>query len=625
MSHRLNRIKSVAKKHSRSVVGAALIAATLSAPASAQVGWADPALDAALGTTVETFLAANSIPGVTIAASRDGKIVMNKAYGVSDLAGGDTMLTLHRTRMGSLSKMLTAMTFMKYMEDTRNAALMDQNVYGSNGILRIQDYPSFYSLMSEGWKRQTPVVATVISKVDDKVYTYYDDQTYSIGTTSDLDAYSGGTLPYSLPAGTTLQANDIAGMANVSGNVLTWYRDRTVSYGTYGDLDAGFYSTTQVIRPAGQSMDALVGIGASASGKIYSWWDDGTRAVGNYTNLAAESSDIDYSVAPGQDSYTIRSMAISKSDRIYTFYDDETVTRGSSLDLDRYRSAYATSLPGSIAAEPWPAWFGSITPRHIFSHSAGYQRGIDLTGATVLATGQRASQGGDSVLGMKKLHDYGLMSGRMLFSPGTSFSYSNHGGALAAFLLEDESGMPYKDLLDGTILDELGVYMGLAWDPIGPLDSEPHLDLNKNTGNPPNVVNCNCDLSFNFREASGYLTSTAIDYLRVMMAMDQVSAPDRKLLSDASIAQMEAAGPGGGYGIGWNIRDPAGWLDHGGSLRGGGAAVSRFKSGYVHLGIPMDDVTVVVMGNLDTPVRALAENIAMIISLANIDPDYDLY
>ena len=627
MPHRSSSRSLTFKKHIAGLMGSAFALVSMvgiSAPASAESGSADPALEAAIGSIVDDYLAANGIPGVTIAASRDGKIVMNKAYGVRSVDSQQLMRTYHRTRMGSLSKMLTAMTFMKYMHDTRNPGLLDQNVYGFNGILSTQDYQAFSVAMQAGWERQTPVVATVISKYDDKVYTYYDDRTYSVGTTSDLDAYEDRKLFY-LPDD-DLQAGDIQGMADINGNVLTWYRNGRVSYGNYRILGAGFYREDLVDLPPGQDMQALVGIGSSASGKIYSWWEDGTRAVGDYWDLDADSDGTFYSVAPGQNPYTIRSMAISKSDKIYTFYTDETVTRGMSTDLDRYRSAYATSLADGISSQPWPAWFGTITPRHVLSHSAGFEKDIDLTTATAMIQNQLASQGYNSTLGMENFHEYGLTSGRMLYSPGSDNEYSNHGGALAAFLLEELSGMPYKDLLDATLLDPMGIQMGLAWEPLTFLDAYPHSDNNKNDDDlPPDVVVDTSALSFNFREASGYLTSTAIDYLRLMMAMDEISAEERKMLDDATIAMMETAGPGGGFGMGWRIRDTGDWFDHGGSLRGGGAAVSRFKKNFVFEEIVMDDVTVVVMGNLDTPVRDLSQLIAKIISLANIDPDYDLY
>ncbi|MEO1084750.1 MAG: serine hydrolase domain-containing protein [Acidobacteriota bacterium] len=548
---------------------------------------------------------------------------MEKSYGFQDLSKELPMYHWHRTRMGSLSKMLTAMTFMKYVEDSRDPGLLDRELYGFNGIFSVADYPDFYSSRTRGWQRQTPVVGTLISKDNDRVYTYYDSGEFSIGTTSDLDAHAP-PAPFTLPPGQN--PRDIQAMAAATtGHVFTWYRDGRASIGTYDDLDDTFYTSGEVLLPKGQTMEALVGVGISGTtNKVYAWWDDGVRTVGNYADLDFFSNRASYAPAVGQNDYTIRSLAISKSDKVYAFYNDETVSKGTSTQLDPQQNAYATDLPPQIQPEPWSNWLSNITPRHLLNHSAGYEKNVGLVGATAMATGLPASVALDSNLGMELFHEYGLTSGRMLFAPGTQTLYSNHGGALTGFVLEEMSGIPFKNLLDSTILYPMNIFMGLAWDPITG-DSKPHWDNNKNNSNPPDVVVCDCEVSFNFREQSGYLTSTAGDFLRVMMTMDMASAPSRRVLSDANIQLMETPGPGGVYGLGWWVRDANGWLDHGGSLKGGGAAVSRFKEGFVKDRVVMDDVTVVVMGNLDTPVRELSEELAKEISQIFVNPFYDLF
>ena len=219
-----------------------------SAPVSAQIGSVEPAVDAALNDIIEDYMAAEGIPGLTIAASRNGKMVMNRGYGVTDVDTQFPMQPHHRTRMGSLAKMLLAMNFMKYTEDTQNPGLLDHKIYGFGGILSAIDYPDFYNARDTGWRRQTPVVATVISKANDRVHTYYDNGKYSIGTTSDLDAYSGGLLDY-FPA-PDQDPRDIAGMAAATtGHIYTWYTDGRVSIGDFSDLDANFYSTASVELP----------------------------------------------------------------------------------------------------------------------------------------------------------------------------------------------------------------------------------------------------------------------------------------------------------------------------------------------------------------------------------------
>ncbi|MEM8997763.1 MAG: serine hydrolase domain-containing protein [Acidobacteriota bacterium] len=600
------------------------LAAGAATPAKAQIfGEAEPAVEAAVEDLIADFMEEKAIPGLTVAASKDGKLIMEKSYGFRDLEKQLPMYYWHRTRMGSLAKMLTAMTFMKYVEDTQDPGLLDRELYGYNGIFSTSDYPNFHTSKVRGWGRQTPVVGTVISKDDDRVYTYYDNRQFSIGTTSDLDAHAP-PANYTLPPGQSPQ--DIQAMAAAtSGHVFTWYRDGRASIGTYDDLDDTYYTTADVELPKGQTMAALVGVGMSSTNKVYAWWDDGLRTVGNYADLDFYANRATYDPAVGQSAFTIRSLAISKSDRVYAFYSDETVSRGSSTDLDAQRAPYSTDLPPQIEPEPWGSWFSGMTPRHLLNHSAGFEKNMWLTGATAMATGLPAAGDDDMYLGMELLHEYGLISGRMLFEPGTATNYSNHGGAMAGYVLEELSGIPFEVLLHGSILYPMNLHMGLAWDPITGEDSKPHWDYNKENDNPPDVVVCDCEVGVRFREQSGYLTSTAGDFLRVMMTMDLASAPSRRVLSDASIQMMETPGPGGVYGLGWWIRDAGGWLDHGGAVSGGGAAVSRFKDGFVKDGMVMDDVTVVVMANLNTPVRELSEDLAKEISQIFVNPFYDLF
>ncbi|MEM1181924.1 MAG: serine hydrolase domain-containing protein [Acidobacteriota bacterium] len=599
------------------------VTAGAAAPAEAQLtGRAEPAVEAAVEDIILDYMEDNAIPGLTVAASKDGRMIMEKSYGLSDLENQQPMYYWHRTRMGSLSKLLTTMTFLKYIEDTQDPGLLDRDLYGWNGIFSPFDYPGFPIAQDTGWHRQTPVVGTVISKFDDRVYTYYDNGQFSVGTTSDLDFYDPPAT-FQMPG--DQDPADIQAMAtDNSGSVFTWYRDGRASIGTFDDLSSTFYTTADVDLPDGQTMTALVAAGISSSDKVYAWWDDGTRTVGNYINLDFYPNRASYTPAVGQTTYTIRSMAISKSDRVYAFYNDETVSKGTSTNLDTQQNAYGTDLPPQIQPEPWDTWYASITPRHLLNHSAGYEALINLTGASAMANGEPAAEALDMDLGMERFHEYALVAGRMLFEPGTRNSYSNQGMSMAGMVLEEVSGSPFKTLLDTTLLFPMNVYMGLAWDQNSD-DSEPHLDLNRNNANPPNVVNCVCDPLIRFREQSGYLTSTAGDYLRVMMTIDMASAPGRRVLSDASIQLMETPGPASRFGLGWWVRSANGWLDHGGSLNGGGAAVSRFKAGYVKDQVVMGDVTVVVLANLRTPMRGLSEELAKEISKTAVNPRYDLF
>ncbi|MEM1182808.1 MAG: serine hydrolase domain-containing protein [Acidobacteriota bacterium] len=598
------------------------------ASTSADPGEAFPTIDVELGQTVEDFLEENSHPGMTVAASLNGRMVMNKAYGVRNIDTQEPMSIHHRTRIASLSKLLNAATFLKYTEDTANPGLLDEPIFGSHGLLSPNDAdPEIYDEFISGTKRRTPVVGTVISKPNDHVYTYYDSGFYSIGTTSDLDARSNSLLPYALPPGKS--PSDIVAMAgSTSGGTFTWYRDGSFSCGTFDDLrspeECYFEEITQL--PPKQQMGFLVGVAvAGQSGKVYSWYEDGTRAVGHVFDLAAIDSGQPYQVGVGRRTYSIRSMAISAHDRVYTFYSDNRVSRGTSLDLDPNNAEYDTSLAAGVSGRPWMSWYSQMTPRHLLSHSSGIPRDVSLTGATGLDTGQLAAAGPDGQLGFAKLQKYAPHS-RLLFPPGTTSVYSNHAVSLAGYALETVSGETYGDLLETRILDPLGIEMGLAWDPIGDNDATPHTLYGEL------VETCGCDPIWRFRENSGYLTATAGDYLRFLLAIDNGPGPHGDLLSPASVALMETRAPGSAYGLGWSVSQSGRMMSHSGAVLGGSSVTYRFKAGYSYEGQDLGGIQVVIAANMlhrNSGLGTLALRVAKAVAVANanrhIPSSYDLY
>ncbi len=79
------------------------------------------------------FVNDEKVPGMTVAISKDGRLIFNKAYGYTDFAEKKPMKTSHRTKIGSVSKILTTMGVMKLTEE-KPAFTVDRLVYGSNGV-----------------------------------------------------------------------------------------------------------------------------------------------------------------------------------------------------------------------------------------------------------------------------------------------------------------------------------------------------------------------------------------------------------------------------------------------------------------------------------------------------------
>lgn len=83
----------------------------------------------------------NKIPGATVAASHNGKLIISKGYGYSNVETETPMQSNSLTRIGSASKVGTAIAFMKLSEQLSWLS-PDSRVYGPSGALSHPTYMS---------------------------------------------------------------------------------------------------------------------------------------------------------------------------------------------------------------------------------------------------------------------------------------------------------------------------------------------------------------------------------------------------------------------------------------------------------------------------------------------------
>lgn len=76
----------------------------------------------------------DNVPGITVAASVNGRLVLNKGYGYSNVEQGRPMMPWHRAGIGSCSKVITAAGIMKLWEDGTLSSL-DAPIYLDPNIL----------------------------------------------------------------------------------------------------------------------------------------------------------------------------------------------------------------------------------------------------------------------------------------------------------------------------------------------------------------------------------------------------------------------------------------------------------------------------------------------------------
>ncbi len=94
---------------------------------------------AAVDNAVNNFMQKYSIPGVSIAVTRNDKLIYVKSYGKMSATDNTPIANNHLFRIASISKPVTAVGIMKLLE--ANKLTMDSKIFGAGSILE-NDFPS---------------------------------------------------------------------------------------------------------------------------------------------------------------------------------------------------------------------------------------------------------------------------------------------------------------------------------------------------------------------------------------------------------------------------------------------------------------------------------------------------
>lgn len=86
-----------------------------------------------LDSKVSQWLTQNNMPGLSLAVSKNGKLVYSKGYGVADQESGTAVTTESEFRIASVSKLITSAAVMKLLQDGK--ITMTQKVFGASGVL----------------------------------------------------------------------------------------------------------------------------------------------------------------------------------------------------------------------------------------------------------------------------------------------------------------------------------------------------------------------------------------------------------------------------------------------------------------------------------------------------------
>jgi len=82
---------------------------------------------------IQAYMKQHSLPGMSLAIVKDGRLVFAKGYGYADKGTGERVNPADRFRIASVSKPVTSIAIMKLIE--QNKFSLDSKVFGSGGLL----------------------------------------------------------------------------------------------------------------------------------------------------------------------------------------------------------------------------------------------------------------------------------------------------------------------------------------------------------------------------------------------------------------------------------------------------------------------------------------------------------
>lgn len=176
------------------------------------------------------------------------------------------------------------------------------------------------------------------------------------------------------------------------------------------------------------------------------------------------------------------------------------------VDLDTDVKEYLDfSLPRSFEDD--------ITMRHLLTHTAGFEERV----ARMVGTGKPEESLRDHLRTDPPAQAY---------KPGTVPAYSNYGNALAGYIVERVSGVPFADYVQKNVLDKAGMKSSTFAQPL-PKDLAGRLSQGYNSTDPGSAV------PFEVVGASpaGAMTTSATDMARYMQAQLGETGPEQALLA----------------------------------------------------------------------------------------------
>lgn len=565
----------------------------------AGAGWAP--LAARVDALVTEWIRTRDLPGMTVAVTLQGRLILSRGYGFANVATRAAMLPDSRSRIGSVTKAVITGPAGDQLMRERGIDPATTRLYGPGGVFG-QRYDLDIQIAAT---RFTPVAAIAVD-LDGRVVAWYTNGRYSVGDARVLDRHAG-LAPYALPAGKT--PDDIRSIAFArDGRTHTWYDDGTHSTGTVarlGDLTVIDEKPARVGFPPGYAMQDVVGIGIDkATDDVVAWYDDGTFSVGSTLDFDARAAPAGYRVAdwPAGGARDIRDVDLAPDGRAHAWFRNGSASVGTRDDLAAHELPFKYGLPtfspGS-APDDRAAWYREITIQHLLDHAAGFERSGDGERVARYFGQPRAR------MTYEHGHQHFLQTRKLRFRPGAATSYSNHGFGMWFLLVPalTRGELSFRDYVWSHYLEPMGLR-----DDVVPMRATP----DERDAAPHECGSAGCR-PLPFEEATealaaGEYTASAEDLARIMKILADRHPPE-------ALDRM-----------GWG-RSPDGRLSHSGLIRGGASHVTIFPAGHrTEAGVDLGRIHVALAtnaGDAEAGLAALALQIALVVPESAVPPDYD--
>ncbi len=560
-------------------------------------GGGHPTLKKLIDPRVAQAMDDANVVGLTVAVTRKNKLLLGYGYGAAMKSGIKVtpMTAWKRTPIGSTGKALISGPMVWELLVGKGLDPENTKLYGDKGLFKGK-----YDLDWKWGRARFDRIAAIAISPDDKVYTWMRDGKVHKGWSRKLAA-DNDAKTYSVPSDMTPRDIRAIAIAGSTSKVYTWWNNGGVTVGSSRDLDKyssftldGEGKIKKVKMPSGLSMANVVGIGiAKSNDHVYVWYDNGTVSSGTSRDFTRYFVGKSYKGPYSTTRYRILGMGIAKDDSVYAWYANGKTSSGWSQHLASKRAPADYDRP-SMA--PQRTTYTMITTGHIFAHRSGFNGGGSTSGAMDMFGKS------ESVLTYTDVHRHFLQTRALLSAPGTKYAYSNHGMGLTTLMVKELSGKSYPSYATNTYLKRIGLKNIVIPRTSNLSSSDSHqYNVTSNDVLPHQAGDAGLGLA-----AGGWS----------MNAMNMVKLSN-------SIVDRWGWDAAGKMGFG---RSSKGAISHSGKTGGGASYIIAFPPGYTaNTGENLSDVHVAVASNTQIStsyLSTLASHIAKTVANANIPSNY---